>query len=289
MGPTPTTTVAESYALCERVCRERAANFYPAFLLLPRPQRLAMCALYAFMRITDDLADEPGDPVRKRLDLARWRRGLDDALAGRPGHETHPALYATVVRYRVSPAYLHAVIDGVEADLEPVRYATFAELYPYCWRVASAVGLACIHIWGFRDIGARAPAEAAGIAFQLTNILRDLAEDRSNGRVYLPTEDLERFGCADPAAWSPADPAFRAMMRFQVARARDYYRAAEPLTGQLRPAGRAVFGLMRDTYRGLLEEIEARGYDVFSRRVRLGRWRKLALFARACPVRCGWG
>src|SRR5262249_50086893 len=157
-----------------------------------------------------------------------------------------------------------------EMDLEPVRYATFAELYRYCYRVASAVGLACIHVWGFDGDRAKEHAEAAGIAFQLTNILRDLGEDAARGRVYLPDEDLRRCGsAAERLGRHERDDRFRELMRFEVERARGYYDAAGPLVPLLRPAGRAVFLTMMRTYRGLLDLIERRNYDVFSRRVSL--------------------
>ena len=185
--------------------------------------------------------------------------------------------------------YLHAVLDGVEMDLDAADYATFADLYPYCYRVASAVGLACIHIWGFTDERAKVHAEAAGIAFQLTNILRDLGEDAGRGRVYLPREDLERFGYdAEGLKGEMRDDRFRALMRFETERAAAYYREAEPLAGMLRPAGRAVFLTMLRTYRALLDEIVRRDYDVFTRRVRLSRLYKLWLAARALPLSWGW-
>jgi phytoene synthase len=251
-----------------------------------------MDALYAFMRVTDDLADEPGDPAAKRAALDRWRADLVAALAGRYSHPVHPALHDTTRRFAVPPEYLSAVIDGVASDLEPVRLATFADLYPYCYRVASVVGLACVRVWGLRPgvkpADAIAPAEAAGVAFQLTNILRDLGEDAARGRVYLPADELTRFGCP-PETWR--DPgygtAFRELMRFQVGRARDYYRQAEPLPGQLSPDGRAIFRVMTATYRALLDEIERRDYDVFARRVRIPRWRKGLIFLSAWPVK--WG
>ena len=186
-----TSLLSHSYTYCERLARREAKHFYPAFRLLPRPQRLAMCALYAFMRIADDLSDGPGTPAEKRGPLEDWRRRFDRALEGQFTHPLHPALAHTIAAYAIPPEYLHAVLDGVCMDLEPVRYNTFAELYSYCYHVASAVGLACIHVWGFSHDEAKGPAEAAGIAFQMTNILRDLAEDASRGRVYLPGEDLE--------------------------------------------------------------------------------------------------
>jgi phytoene synthase len=283
-----TTAVADSYAYCERLARREAGNFYHAFRLLPRPQRRAMCALYAFMRVADDLSDGPESIPEKRALLDDWRRRLDWALAGTYTHRLHAAFHHTVRTYGIPPKYLVDVLDGVGMDLEPVRYDTFTDLYPYCYRVASAVGLACIHVWGFDRPEAKDFAEAAGIAFQLTNILRDLAEDAARGRVYLPREDLDRFGYTeDQLRRGERNESFRQLMRFEVERARGYYEAAQPLAGLLRPAGRAVFLVMARTYRGLLEAIARRDYDVFSGRVRLSRWHKMWLALRALPVR--WG
>jgi phytoene synthase len=247
-----------------------------------------MCALYAFMRVADDLSDGPEAMTEKRALLDDWRRQLDRALAGTYTHRLHPAFHHTVASYGIPPQYLADVLDGVCMDLEPVRYETFADLYPYCYRVASAVGLACIHIWGFERPEAKGFAESAGIAFQLTNILRDLAEDAARGRVYLPREDLRRFGYSEEQLRrGERDDSFRRLMRFEAERARSYYEAARPLAGLLRPAGRAVYLVMARTYRDLLEAIEKRDYDVFSGRVRLSRWHKLWLALRALPVR--WG
>lgn len=276
-----------SYRYCHALTRRTAANFYPAFLVLPRDQRRAMEAMYAFLRIADDLADEPGADAAKIERVRAWRAALDAALAGRPSHPLHPALADTVRRHGISVQYLHAVLDGVESDLRPVAVATFGELYLYCYRVASAVGLACIHVWGFTGDRAAEYAEAAGIAFQLTNILRDLGEDRTAGRVYLPMDECARFGCP-PESWRAGDPAFRAMMEFQVARARAYYATGRRLLPLLSPAGRAIFGAMAATYEGLLNEIESRGYDVFRERVRVPGWKKTAFLLRAFPVRWGW-
>jgi phytoene synthase len=283
-------SAARSYALCERLARRAAGNFYHAFRLLPAGQRKAMCALYAFMRIADDLADGPEDVAEKRAGLEEWRRRLHEALAGVPTHPVHPALCDTVRRYGVPTGHLEAVLDGVAMDLDTDHYDTFSDLYSYCYRVASAVGLACIHVWGFEGERACEYAEAAGVALQLTNILRDLGEDAARGRVYLPLEDLERFGYrAEELRRGVCDERFRALMRFEVARAQGYYEAALPLAESLRPAGRAVFLVMLRTYRGLLDAIVRRGYDVFGSRVRLSRWRKLWLAARALPLRWGWG
>jgi phytoene synthase len=280
--------LARSYYYCERLARREAGNFYHAFRLLPRDQRRAMCALYAFMRVADDLADQPGDVAVKRLALDEWRRQLHEALDGRYSHRLHPALHDTVRRHGIPVAYLLDVLDGVVMDLDVAQYESFAELYPYCYRVASAVGLSCIHVWGFADPKAKEYAEAAGVAFQLTNILRDLREDAERGRCYLPAEDLRRFGYGPEALRrGERSEAFRALMRFEAERAYAYYHAAGPLAELLPPPGRAVFLVMLRTYRGLLDEIVHRDYDVYAGRVRLGTWHKLWLVAQALPVR--WG
>jgi phytoene synthase len=281
--------LAQSYQYCEALTRREAGNFYPAFRLLPSVQRRSMCALYAFMRIADDLSDEPGPVDVKRAKLSCWREQLGHALAGDYRHIALPALHDATVRHGIPRAYLDAVLDGVAMDLDPVAIATFAELRLYCYRVASAVGLACIHVWGFHGAGAQQYAEDAGLAFQLTNILRDLGEDAARGRVYLPREDLDRFGYdVDRLNRAERDDAFRALMRFEVQRAREYYDAGWQLVPLLAPAGRAVFLMMARTYRGLLDEIERRDYDVFSSRVRVSRWKKIALAAGVLPVRFGW-
>src|SRR6185437_8887792 len=204
---------AQSYAWCERLARRQAGNFYHAFRLLPAAQRRAMCALYAFMRVADDLTDGTEAVAEKRLALANWRWQLDEALSGTYSHPLHPAFHHTIEHYGIPRRYIEDVLDGVGMDLDTDRYETFADLYGYCYRVASAVGLACIHIWGFREERAKDYAEAAGIALQLTNILRDLGEDAERGRVYLPREDLERFGYrAEDLQRGQCDERFRALM-----------------------------------------------------------------------------
>ena len=283
----PRTSELVSFRWCGELTRKTAKNFAIAFQALPRAQRRAMDVLYAFMRVTDDLADEPGEIESKKVSLRHWREGLDRALRGDYSHPLHPALRKVVDRYGIPPAYLHEVIDGVEMDLSPLSIATFTELRGYCYRVASAVGLCCIHIWGFRDEAARGPAEAAGIALQLTNILRDLGEDLDRGRVYLPSEDLDVFH-APPETWRERGPSYRDMMKFQVDRACAYYERAEALRAFLTPAGRAVFGVMMGIYRDLLNEIERRDYDVFTERVRISFSRKCRHLLRAFPIRWGW-
>jgi phytoene synthase len=281
-----TNSLAHSFRFCERLARREAANFYPAFRLLPHAQRQAMCALYAFMRVTDDLTDGSEPLAVKQANLASWRIQFDKALAGDYGHSLHEALRFTLNHYQIPRQYLDAVVDGVEMDLSLTRYATFADLYPYCYRVASAVGLACIHVWGAASDQAKAYAERAGIAFQLTNILRDLVEDARRGRIYLPTEELDRFQYGpDQILRREANESFRSLMRFQVQRARSYYLAAEPLLELLPPPGRAVYRVMQGTYRGVLEAIEQRDYDVLHGRVRLSTLRKLVIVAEALPMR----
>ena len=284
---------AASYRYCHHVTAAANSSFPVAFRLLPAARRRAMDALYAFMRVSDDLADAPGDPAAKAADLARWRAALGHALRGSYTHPTHPALHDAARRYGIPPQYLYDVLDGVESDLRPVRFATFDDLWPYCYRVASAVGLACVRVWGLRPgaawADADAPATAAGVAFQLTNILRDLAEDAARGRVYLPEDELARFGCGPGELAGPgAGVAFRELVRFQVDRARDLYRRAAGLDRLLTAPGRAIFGVMRGTYEALLGEVGRRAAaGVVGGRARVPKRRKGLIFLAAWPVR--WG
>ncbi len=271
-------TLEESYAYCRRLARRRARNFYYSFLLLDAERRGAMCALYAFNRVCDDISDEPGrygypSPAQAIDD---WREQLDAALEGRrPGHPIWPAFHDTVQRFGIPPRYFHEMIDGVRSDLEPRPFETFDELRRYCYQVASAVGLSILHVFGFTSPEALPLAEKCGLAFQLTNILRDVREDARMGRIYLPAEDLRRFG-VDPAALrdGTADEAFRRLMRFEAARARRYYEESEPLVGLVNPGSRAALWALIRIYRRLLERIEASGYDVLRRRVGLPAWEK---------------
>ena len=284
-----TISLDHSYTYCERLTRREAANFYPAFRVLPGSQRRAMCALYAFLRVTDDLTDGPGSAAEKQNALNRWRHQFDGALFGDYTHPLHPAFHHTIRYHGIPRAYLDAVLDGVEMDLRQLSYGTFAELYRYCYRVASAVGLACIHIWGFQSEEARTHAESAGIALQLTNILRDLKEDVGRGRIYLPQEDMKRFAYnAEQLSRGERTAEFCDLMAFQAERTRTYYRAARPLFKLLTPAGRAVFQIILGTYEGLLDAIEECHFDVFSKRISLSPWRKMSLVVRAIPARLGW-
>jgi phytoene synthase len=247
-----------------------------------------MCALYAFLRIADDLSDDGGSVKDRRAALDDWRESLYAALKGDYRHPIYPALHHAVEQHGIPARYLEDVLDGVCMDLDISSYGTFDDLYGYCYRVASAVGLACIHVWGFHSQDALPAAESAGIALQLTNILRDVAEDVERGRVYLPQEDLRAFGISvEDLRHGVYDDRFRELMHFQSERARGYYEKALPLTSALSPPGRAVFLVILRTYRALLDAIAASDFDVFGTRVRLPRWHKLWLAARALPVR--WG
>ncbi|HEX4147589.1 MAG TPA: phytoene/squalene synthase family protein, partial [Pirellulales bacterium] len=274
-------TLEASYAHCQRIARVEARNFYYSFLALPRAKRLAMCALYAYLRRTDDLGDNPRPVAERQAALARWRQTLDRALAGSFDSPLFVALADTVCRYEIPPEYLYVVIDGVEMDLADRTYETFAELADYCYKVASVVGLACIHIWGFSDERALLPARRCGLAFQLTNILRDLKEDASNGRIYLPLEDLRQFQySADDLRHNVRDARFRALMRYEIGRAEGLYLDALELERYLGPDGRASFGAIFSTYRALLERIKRLDGDVFTRRVSLSPWHKWGIAAR---------
>jgi len=188
-------SVRESYAECARIARASRSNFYFAFFGLPRDKRNALYALYAFMRLVDNVSDEPGDLDSKRRGLARWRAALDDAAAGRTqGQAILPALADTIARFGIPTRYFHDLVLGAEMDLTVASYATFDRLSEYCYRVAGTVGLTCLHVFGSRHPKAPDLAERLGLAFQLTNIIRDVPADLEMGRVYIPQEDLDRLG-----------------------------------------------------------------------------------------------
>ncbi len=274
--------VAISYEWCRALARERAKNFYYSFRLLSKRQHDAICAVYAFMRVCDDLSDDPGMSVEQRhVALAGWRRDLDLALGGLKTMPLHPvwlALYDAVLKYKIPREYLHQMIDGVTSDLEFKAVETFEQLYRYCYQVASVVGLTVIHIFGFRGAEALPLAEKCGIAFQLTNILRDVREDAENDRVYLPAEDLARFG-VDPARIT-RDDAFRNLMRFEAARARRYYDESRPLVEMVDKGSRASLRALIEIYSQLLDRIVASDFDVLNQRIALTTGEKVWILIR---------
>jgi phytoene synthase len=279
-------TVTESYGFCEQVARREAKNFYYSFLLLDAERRRAMCAIYAFMRYCDDLSDSAAVSQRASA-IARWRQDLKDAMEqSMPEHALWPAFVDAVTRYRIPHQYFFDMIDGVSSDLEPRRIRTFDELYDYCYHVASVVGLTIIHIFGFTpgiDSAEASPlAEKCGVAFQLTNILRDVREDAENHRVYLPEQDLQRFQVTvEELRGREASPRLKDLLAFEATRAREYYRESAPLIEMIHPDSRASLRALIGIYSRLLDRIVTSGYDVLSRRIRVPTWEKIWILARS--------
>ena len=273
-------TIEQSYDYCRRIARSRAKNFYYSFVLLAEHQRKAMCAIYAFMRYCDDLSDEPG---ASHSAIDRWQAEMEDALAGRfSDHPLWPAFHHTVRRFGIPHEYFHEMIAGVASDLEPRHFETFEQLYRYCYQVASVVGLTTVHIFGFDTRTALPLAEKCGIAFQLTNILRDIREDAERERIYLPAEDLRRFGVTEQDLKSGnRDEGFLRLMRFEAERARAYYDESAPLLELVHPRSRSSLWALISIYSRLLERMERTNYDVFRRRIRLSPLEKSWIVLRA--------
>jgi squalene synthase HpnC/squalene synthase HpnD len=268
--------VRESYAECNRVAREAHSSFYLAFFGLPRPKRNALCALYAFNRLVDNVSDEPGDLDSKRRGLAHWRALLDEVAAGKTdGHAILPALADTVARYEMPLRHFHDLILGAEMDLTVTEYATFDRLSEYCYRVAGTVGLSCLQIFGYRDPKAPDLAESLGLAFQLTNIIRDVCADHKMGRVYMPQEDLERFGVKSSDLAGPATPKLRDLLEFEADRAWHFYEEGAALIPRVSLDSRATLWALVRSYSTLLARIEEREFDVFSSRLSLSRTEKI--------------
>ena len=277
--------VRQSYDWCRRLAKDRAQNFYYSFILLSSKQHDAMCAVYAFMRVCDDLSDGPGLTLAERHEaLANWRRDLDLALGGLKTMPRHPvwlALYDSVLKFKIPKQYLHEMIDGVTSDLEFARPRTFDDLYRYCYQVASVVGLTITHIFGFESPAALPLAEKCGVAFQLTNILRDVKEDAAAGRVYLPQEDLDRFGVTPEQLHAgPRDEKFKALMRFEAERARMLYEESRPLVGLVHRSSRASLRALIEIYSQLLDRIVASDFNVLDRRIALTKWEKVWILVR---------
>lgn len=291
-------TTAEAYRICREVARREAKNFYWAFRVLPRAKSDAMCAVYAFMRRADDLSDDESLPVAERRSrmtawVARWRA----AAAGDTDEAVFIALGDAQRRYGIPQALLEELVEGVTMDLEPQAvgpeglqtFVTFEELYRYCYLVASVVGLVCIRIFGYTDARAEQFAEETGIAFQLTNILRDVKEDAERGRVYVPTEVMAEFGVPLErlralAAGAAMHPEERAMLATLGVRAERYYVSARRLIPLLDRDSRAAMWVLATIYHRLLDRIVARKMKVFGERVSVPAWEKLAILLRGAGM-----
>ena len=288
--------LAVAYSVCRSITRTAAKNFYYAFLVLPRPKRQALCAVYAFMRRCDDIADDTAVPARERAQkLATW---LDSAHRALAGHATdEPVLLALTDaqrRYNIPVDLLDQLAFGTEMDVESedlllceteqvggIRYRTFEDLRVYCHRVASVVGLVCIRIFGYRDPAAEPLAEKCGLAFQLTNIIRDVKEDAAMGRVYLPEEDLVKFQISPSEIGCSVDPGkLRPLLAMEADRARQYYRAGDDLIPLIDEDSQPALWVLITIYRRLLEKIAHVDYNVFSGKITLTVREKLAVLAR---------
>ena len=299
-GSMSNSSIPESYAACHQIARAAHSNFYYAFFLLPKPKRDALAALYAFMRLVDDVADEGHDLAAKQRGLAKWRAAFDEAVTGHsqvfdgtaakplpseplPGEaEVLPALVDTMQRYKMPARYLHDLISGAEMDLTLQSYPTFDRLREYCYRVAGTVGLTCTHVFGFHDPRALDLAEKLGLAFQLTNIIRDVHSDYAVGRVYLPEEDLARYGVS-PQEFGKTEATLgvRELLRFEADRAWHCYQEGSALFGLIEPESRAALWLLAHTYSALLARIEFLDFAVFGERVRLSKAEKMLFIAKA--------
>jgi len=276
-----TVSLQQAYHHCQQVTRKAARNFYFAFITLPKRQRQAIYAVYAFCRLCDDIADEAA-PVEQQVSaLEEVRAALRRCYAGEPEGPIFTALAHAAATYRIPQEYLHEVVAGVAMDLTQRRYATFDELRAYCHRVASAVGLICIHIFGFKDPRAEEYAVALGLAMQLTNIMRDLKEDALRGRVYVPQDELERFGYSEQ--WlmrGIINRRYVAFMRFQAERTRRYFQEGSRLLPLLPRRSRGCVAVLHGLYSRLLARMEAQGFDVFQKRIGLPTWEKVVVAAR---------
>jgi 15-cis-phytoene synthase len=269
------------FARCASITRQSSSNFYYAFKLLPAPRRRALYATYAFCRFIDDIADDERvrDPAAL---LARWREELSRVYGGEPTRAISRALADSVRRFAIPRRYFEEIIDGVEMDLSRKRYRTFEELRLYCYRVASAVGLICIEIFGYRNPQARKYAEHLGLAFQLTNIIRDVREDAERGRIYLPLEDLERFAVKEDEVLSgQQSERLERLLEFEARRAREFYLEAERALPPEDRASLLTAEAMRLIYSSLLHRIEKSRYRVMDGKLRLSAPLKLLLVGRA--------
>ena len=268
----------------------RDTNFYYSFLVLPQEKRHAIVTVWDFCRAVDDATDEVADADRGRvgLEVARWRRELSACYDGGTAQTPQGrALAPLVTRFGLPRSSFEALIDGVEMDIVPRPYETFEDLYEYCIRVASAVGLICLEIFGYSKPESKTYATELGVALQLTNILRDVPEDLKRGRVYIPQVEMRQFRCTvddlrretDAAGNGIRSPEVKALLRYQARRARDYYRRADQAMPRDDARRLVAAQIMGAIYRAILDRIERRDYDVFSTVVRIPRPRRALIAA----------
>lgn len=292
--------LSDAYAVCRAIAKREAKNFYYAFVALPMPRRNAICAIYAFMRKADDLSDDESVQMdERRAGLEAWLSHWRAASAG--GATSDPVFVAVrdaTQRFQIPLTLLDELVAGVTMDLDSVHgdapdtYATFADLYRYCYLVASVVGLVCIRIFGYTDPRAEKLAEETGIAFQLTNILRDVAEDAERNRVYLPLEDLRAHGVEldellKRVKGTGPSAAERALLKEIGGRAEKYYRSAEALMPLIDKESRPALGVLVEIYHALLKRIEAADFDVFTKRASVPTVEKLRILSVGM-VKMGW-
>ncbi len=281
-------TIAEAYRVCRQTARREAKNFYYAFLALPEAKRNAICAVYAFMRFADDLSDDESVPhATRRMHLDTWMEAWRHAAAGGPTEDpVFLALNDARRRFLIPLDLLEQLVEGTAMDLAPraaalETYATFADLYHYCYLVASVVGLVCIRIFGYSDPAAEHLAEELGVAFQMTNILRDVGEDAGRKRVYLPLEDLAAHGVTVEALLSGRmTEGLRAVLAFEAQRAGTYYRAGAALVPMISPDSRPALTVLIRIYHRLLLRIRAANYEVLAQRISVPTWEKLLILGR---------
>jgi phytoene synthase len=273
--------VAEAYGECAAITRRSGSSFASAFWMLPKPKRNALHAIYAFCRLADDIADDPKIAGDRSALLARWREELDDAFRGKAQHAVGVALSDAVERYQLPEHVFADLLTGVEFDLADGPIETFDDLRLYCYRVASTVGLLVVRILGFENPRSLEFAETLGVAVQLTNVLRDVGDDASTGRIYLPKDEIERFGVSTESilAGQMTDE-LQLMLSFNAKRATSYYEQAEQLLPDedrraLRPAT-----AMGRIYRALLDELIERDFPCFGQSVRLSKSRRVAIAAK---------
>jgi phytoene synthase len=289
-----------AYAVCRTIARREAKNFYYAFVALPRPKRNAICAIYAFMRQADDLADDDTLTVdARRAKLNTWLSAWHAASAGSiVADPVFIAVRDATARYAIPATLLDELVAGVTMDIDAAHghvldtYATFEDLYRYCYLVASVVGLVCIRIFGYTDPRAEKLAEETGIAFQLTNILRDVAEDAERNRVYLPLEDLKQHAVnvndlIHHSKGAPPTRAQRELLEDIAARAERYYKSSDRLLPLIDKDSRPALQVLVSIYHGLLDRIKAADYDVFTRRASVPTFEKLRILARGM-TRMAW-